>query len=111
MGGVDEDDRLGRDETRQVLRRSARMALPFKRTIAGAFVFTFVSTLGLVLGPVLIGYGIDDGIAAGDRGVLRNAVVLYVVIVVIGYLAARQQFVLINRAGENFLRVLRTRVF
>ena len=111
MGGVDEVDRLGRDEVRKVLRRSVRMALPFKRTVGAAVGFTFLSTLGLVLGPVIIGYGIDDGISVGDRGVLRNAVIFYVIVAVVGYLAARQQFVFINRAGENFLRVLRTRVF
>ena len=111
MGSVSEDDKLESGEARRVLRRAIRMALPFRRTIAGAIGFTAVSTLGLLLGPVLVRYGIDNGIAVGDTSVLRNAVIGYIAVVIVSYLAARQQYVFINRAGEGFLRLLRLRVF
>ena len=42
---------------------------------------------------------------------LRNAVIFYIGLTVVAYLSARQQFILINRAGEGFLRDLRVRVF
>jgi ATP-binding cassette, subfamily B, bacterial len=111
MGAVDEDDKLDAEEAKKVLRRAGRMALPFKKTVAGALVFTALSTLGIVLGPVILRWGIDHGIEPGDRTVLRNAVLVFLGITVMAYFAARQQFILINRAGEGFLRALRVRVF
>ncbi len=111
MNAIDEDDRLDTDEARQVIRRAARMAAPFKRTVMAAIGFSSITTLGLLLGPVIVKYGIDSGIRQLDRGVVRNAVVMYICVVAAAYLASRQQYVFINRAGEGFLRLLRVRVF
>ena len=112
MGAISDEDKLDADEAKKVLRRAGRMALPFRKTIAGALAFTAVSTLGVVLGPVILGWAIDNGITPpGDTGVLRNAVIFYMGLTVVAYLAARQQYILINRAGEGFLRALRIRVF
>ncbi len=65
----------------------------------------------MVLGPVILGWGIDNGIVPEDAEVLRNAVIFYLLLTVVAYFAARQQYILINRAGEGFLRALRIRVF
>ena len=111
MNGVEEEDRLDVDETKQVLRRAARMAAPFKRTVAAAVGFSAITTFGMLLGPVLVRYGVDSGIEQRDSDVLRNAVIGYVIVVTIAYLASRQQYIFINRAGEGFLRLLRVRVF
>ncbi len=111
MGAISEEDKLDAEEAKKVLRRTAGMARPFRRTIFGALAFTALSTLGVVLGPVILGWGIDNGITPGDSEVLRNAVIFYLGLTVVAYLAARQQYVLINRAGEGFLRALRVRVF
>jgi ATP-binding cassette subfamily B protein len=111
MGAIADEDKLDADEAKKVLRRAGRMALPFKKTIAGALTFTALSTLGVVLGPVILGWAIDNGIRPKNSEVLRNAVIFYMVLTVVAYLAARQQFILINRAGEGFLRDLRIRVF
>ena len=40
MGAIEEEDKLDADEAKKVLRRAGRMALPFKKTIAGALAFT-----------------------------------------------------------------------
>ena len=111
MGAIAEEDKLDADEAKTVLRRAARMALPFKKTIGAALAFTAVSTLGMVLGPVILGWAIDNGIRPKDSDVLRNAVIFYMGLTVLSYLSARQQYILINRAGEGFLRDLRIRVF
>lgn len=111
MNGVDDDDRLDSDEAKQVIRRAARMAAPFKRTVLAAVGFSAITTLGLLLGPVIVRYGIDSGISELDRDVVRTAVILYIVVVAAAYLASRQQYIFINRAGEGFLRLLRIRVF
>lgn len=111
MNAIAEEDVLARDEARRVLRRALRMASPFRRTILGALAFTALSTLGVVLGPAILRWGIDHGITPRDGTTLRNAVIAFVVVTVVAYVAARQQFILINRAGEGFLRILRIRVF
>jgi ATP-binding cassette subfamily B protein len=111
MNAVDEDDRLDTGEAKQVIRRAARMAAPFKRTVLAAIGFSAITTLGLLLGPVIVKYAIDSGISQLDRDVVRNAVIMYAVVVSAAYLASRQQYVFINRAGEGFLRLLRIRVF
>jgi len=111
MGAISDEDKLDADEAKKVLRRTARMARPFRKTVFGALAFTALTTLGVVLGPVILGWGIDNGITPGDTEVLRNAVIFYMGLTVVAYLAARQQYILINRAGEGFLRALRVRVF
>ncbi len=112
VGAISEEDKLDADQAKQVLRRAARMALPFKKTILGALCFTAVSTLGVVMGPVILGWAIDNGITPpGDTTVLRNAVIFFLVLTALAYVAARQQYILINRAGEGFLQALRIRVF
>ena len=111
MGAIADEDKLDAEERKQVLRRAGRMALPFKKTIIGALAFTALSTFGVVMGPVLLGYGIDNGITPGDTAVLRNTVIFYLGLTVLAYFSARQQFILINRAGEGFLQMLRIRVF
>ncbi len=108
---LSEEDRLDADETKRVLRRAVRLGRPVRATFLAALAFSAVSTLGMLLGPVIVRYGIDHGIAVSDSGVLRNAVVVYLAVVAIGYLAARRQHILLNRAGEGFLRILRVRVF
>ena len=62
VGAVSEEDKLDAEEAKKVLRRAARLALPFKKTILGALCFTAVSTLGVVMGPVILGWAIDNGI-------------------------------------------------
>ncbi len=111
MGGLTDEDKLDKEATKQVLRRAIRMARPFRGTIAAALGFVLLSTVGLLLGPVIVRYGIDSGIDAADTTTLRNAVFAYIGVVAMAYLAARQQYIFINRAGEGFLRSLRVRTF
>jgi len=111
MGGIEDEDKLDSGATKQVLRRAIRLARPFRRTIAAALGFVLLSTLGLLLGPVIVRYGIDNGIDQGDTSTLRNAVIAYIAVVAMAYLAARQQYIFVNRAGEGFLRSLRVRTF
>ena len=111
MGAIADEDKLDADAAKKVLRRAARMALPFKKTIIGALCFTALSTFGVVLGPVILGWAINHGITPKNSTVLRNAVIFFVIVTGVSYVAARRQFVLINKAGEGFLRSLRIRVF
>lgn len=111
MGGIDDDDKLDSEATKRVLGRAIRMGAPFKKTVFIALGFVAMSTTGLLLGPVIVRYGIDNGIDEANRDVLRNAVIAYAIVVSIAYVAARQQYIFVNRAGEGFLRALRVRTF
>ena len=47
--------------------RAAQMAAPFRRTVLAALVFIAVSTSATVVGPLLVRYGIDNGIRERRR--------------------------------------------
>jgi ATP-binding cassette subfamily B protein len=108
---VNEDDKLDREQTKQVIRRTARLAEPQRRLALAALGFVALSTSTTLLGPLLVRHGIDSGIRADDPGALNVAIGLYVVVAIIAYLGSRQQYVYVNRAGEGFLRALRLRLF
>lgn len=111
MSAVDEDDKLDRRAAGEVLRRAWPMLRPYRREVRGAAVCVTISTLAVLAGPYLLKVGIDRGIVPGRRDVLNAAVVAYIVVAAIAYLASRTQVLFISRAGEGFLRDLRTRVF
>ncbi|MEZ5248284.1 MAG: ABC transporter ATP-binding protein [Ilumatobacteraceae bacterium] len=112
---LSDEDRLDREETSRVLRRSIEFAMPYKRFVYSAMGFVTITTICTVAGPLLVKYATDEGLGAG-RGsgsvsALNTAIIAYVVVVIINYLAGRQQYLAINNAGEGFLRDLRVRVF
>ena len=109
--GVDPEDRLDRQEATRVLRRTLALLRPHRRDILMGLAFVVISTSCVLAGPFLLRYGIDHGIAPGDTGALNLAIGTYVMVAVIGYFAIRSQVIYINRAGENFLRDLRKKVF
>jgi ATP-binding cassette subfamily B protein len=109
--GIDEDDKLNRTQTRVVLARSIRMAGEFRRHAAWALVLVTITVLCTLAGPVLVRHGIDAGIKAKDTRALNITVVGYLVVVAIAYVIGRMQYVVLNKAGEGFLRLLRVKVF
>lgn len=110
-GAVDEADKLDRDQAQQVLRRAARMLRPYRRSVWAAFGLVIVSTLAIIAGPYLLKLGIDKGIKPRNGRALNLTVVAYVLVAMAAYAATRAQVLMISRAGEGFLRDLRTRVF
>jgi ATP-binding cassette subfamily B protein len=111
MAGVDESDKLDRERTKTVLRRSAAMLRPYKRQVLSASALVILWTLTVLAGPFLVKYAIDNGIKRHDAAALDRAVVAYVIVAVVAYVVYRFQIVLIGLIGEGFLRDLRLRVF
>ena len=111
QGGVDEADRLDAEAVKHVLRRAASMLRPYRRQCFIALGMVTVWTATTLAGPFLVRYGIDHGIKVGDSGALNAAVMGYVLVAVISYIAYRFQVQLISQIGESFLRDLRLRVF
>ncbi len=111
MAGVSEEDQLDREAATRVLRRSWRFLRPYRTPLRLALGLIVVYTLATLGGPYLVKRGIDRGIKAGDAGALDAAVIAYLVIAALGFVANRFQVVLVGRVGEGFLRDLRVRVF
>jgi ATP-binding cassette subfamily B protein len=109
--GVSDADRLDREAARLVLGRALSMLRPYRRQVTTALVLMVVWTLCVLAGPLLVRFGIDQGIGNGDAGALDGAVAAYVVVAVVTYLVYRRLIVDVARAGEGFLRDLRVRVF
>ena len=109
--GVDEDDKLDRDAAKTILRRTYGMLRPHRRRMIVAGVLAALFTMGTLAGPLLVRTGIDDGIKVGDRTVINQVVVAYIVIAVLSYFVYRAQVVAISRLGEDFLKALRLRLF
>ena len=109
--GVDEADRLDAEAARRVLRRAGRMLGPYRRQVVGACGLLVVWTLTTLAGPLLVRYGIDQGITPGDAAALDAAVVAYVLVAVVAYVVYRSQVRVVSQVGESFLRDLRLRVF
>ena len=60
-------------------------------------------TATTLAGPVIVKFGIDEGLETKNGHALNMAVAAYVVVTVLAYFIARLQFVYINRAGESRL--------
>ncbi len=110
-GAVSAEDRVSRDEARNLLRRTFAMAAPFRKTMFAALICVIAVTLCTLAGPVLVRHGIDSGIRGRNSRSLNITVIAYIAVTCIAYLFGRAQYIFINRAGENLLRVLRLRVF
>ena len=110
-GGIDDDQKLNRTETRVVLARSIRMAGEFRNKALLALFLVTITVACTLAGPVLVRHGIDAGIKAKDVRALNITVVAYLVVVAIAYVIGRMQYVTLNAAGEGFLRLLRVKVF
>lgn len=109
--GIDEDDRLGRGEAKQVMRRALRMLRPYRREVIVSIIVLLASTLAVLAGPAIVRYGIDHGLRKRDADALNLAAVLYGTVSVAALVLARAQILLVTRVGEKFLRDLRVRVF
>jgi ATP-binding cassette subfamily B protein len=109
--GVDEADRLDREQARFVLSRALDMLRPYRRHVIGSIVLMVVWTLSVLAGPLLVKYAIDNGITQNNYRVLDGAVAAYVVVAIVTYFVYRKLVVSVSFAGEGFLRDLRIRVF
>ena len=109
--GTDENDKLDRQSTGRVLRRTLSMIRPYRalavRAISLLVVFAFTS----LAGPLLVRRAIDGGLEVGNRTVLNQSIVAYIAVAVLAYGSYRLAIATLARVGENFLRDLRTRVF
>jgi len=77
----------------------------------GAFGVTALATVARLLGPLVVGGGIDAGIDAGDKAAITRAAVAYLGLLAVQYVAARWSQLAVATVGERFLKMLRSRLF
>ncbi len=99
------------EDPRGLMRRAARLGRHLLWAAVWALVVTLVATTARLLGPIVVGSGIDDGITAGDKQVVATAAVVYLALLVVQYWAQRVSQYAVSSVGEQFLLELRSRVF
>ncbi len=106
---------LARHDAAPRPRRKVRRLAPYFRPYLGRTLLTvtlmLVITGTLLAGPALAQVGIDDGINAGDKGVLAMAVIAFVGVGAIGWLAGYYQLYLSSWVGQRVLLDLRGDTF
>jgi ABC-type multidrug transport system fused ATPase/permease subunit len=94
-----------------VIRRLVSLLGPHRRRLAWAFALMLVTTVGALARPRLVQMGIDDGIRAGDAGVLQLAAIAFLAAAVLGEGAGGWQRYELIRVGVRVITDLRTRMF
>ncbi|MBU6317895.1 MAG: hypothetical protein KGR47_15380, partial [Acidobacteria bacterium] len=84
---MSDEDRLDRDQTRNVVRRSLEFAAPYRRTVWKAIAYVTAVTLCTVAGPVLVLVATDHGLLDKNAKVLNLCFIAYLVVVGISYVA------------------------
>lgn len=97
---------------RGVIRRHVFALLrPHRGRLALAALAVLLSTAVTIAGPLLIAYGIDEGISEGDRDDLRTAALVFLALALLKPILERAQILLAAQVAERFLGALRVAAF
>jgi ATP-binding cassette subfamily B protein len=97
---------------RGVLRRHVFALLrPHRGRLALAATAVVLSTGVTIAGPLLIAYGIDEGISEGDRDDLRTAALAFLALALLKPFLERAKIQLSAQVAERFLGALRVAAF
>jgi ATP-binding cassette subfamily B protein len=84
---------------------------PHRGRLALAGLAVVLSTGVTIAGPLLIAYGIDEGIREGDRDDLRTAALVFLGLALLKPALERAQILLAAQVAERFLGALRVAAF
>lgn len=99
------------EEPARLLRRAAAEGSHLKWAAAGAMVAALVATVARLAGPLIVRWGIDDGVLSEDRAMVTTAALTYLVFLGVQYASNRTALKAVNTVGERYLRRLRVRVY
>ena len=88
-----------------------RFLRPHRYRLAVALALVAVETVAAQFGPVLTQIGVDDGILAGNRGVLVAAALAYAGLLVVSTAVGSVRTAFTGRLGERLMERLRIRTF
>jgi ATP-binding cassette subfamily B multidrug efflux pump len=99
----------------QSIKKLTKLALPHLREIILAMLCVLLINAALILKPYILKLVIDDflikNVSSYGMYSITNLGILYFIIVVLGSLFSIAQVNLINRAGQEIMRTLRSRVY
>jgi ATP-binding cassette subfamily B protein len=84
---------------------------PHRGRLALAALAVVLSTGVTIAGPLLIAYGIDEGIREGDRDDLRTAALVFLAVALLKPVLERIKILLAAQVAERFLGALRVAAF
>jgi ATP-binding cassette subfamily B protein len=101
----------GEDQRGRKVRWMLGLLRPYRAQVILMLVALLVATAAALAPPYLAGRAIDDGIRAGDSGVLTVIVVVFIASVALLWAATYAQTYLVGWVGQRALQDLRERIY
>jgi ATP-binding cassette subfamily B protein/subfamily B ATP-binding cassette protein MsbA len=107
----DDDTIIGKAYDPQIARRLFKYLRPYRVQLLIALFWMTVAMAAFIAGPYLIKVALDSGIAAGNLGVLQQAVALYLIASVVFWLGTFLRVRIMAVTGQNIIFDLRRELF
>jgi ATP-binding cassette subfamily B protein/subfamily B ATP-binding cassette protein MsbA len=95
----------------QVTRRLVSFISPYQGLFWLSLVLMVINSAAAAVGPYLVGWAIDQGMAGGDLAALRTAVVLYLLVAGVQWVSIYARVNIMARVGQSIIFDLRKRLF
>ena len=106
-----EEEMFGRVFDPQIIRRIGAFVQPYRRQFVISVVAVLVFTLTQLAIPMIIRRAIDQGVMAGDMGVLQAALLVFGAVIAVNFVASHVQETVVGKAAENVLFDIRRAMF
>ncbi|MEW5977583.1 MAG: ABC transporter ATP-binding protein [Acidobacteriota bacterium] len=106
-----EEEALDRSYDAQLMRRLLRYLLPYRAAVATSLLLIGMASIIQIIGPYLTKIGIDRYILAGDYAGLNGLALLYVGIIVLGFLLGYLQTYIMQWMGQRIMYDMRLQIF
>ena len=105
------DDQYAASFDPQVARRFIEFMRPYRWRYVSGFIFMLIESAVVVGGPYLVSLAIDNGIAVGDVLALRNAVLLYLLLISLQWITIYTRVNIMAHAGQSVIYDIRASLF
>ncbi len=106
-----DDDIIGKAYDPKLTRRLLRYLRPYSTRVIIALAWMFLAMSAYIVGPYLLKVAIDGGIAAGNIGVLQQAVALYLLSAVAFWVGTFFRVKMMAVTGQSIIYDLRRQLF
>jgi ATP-binding cassette, subfamily B, multidrug efflux pump len=110
-GGIHDEDALGKAYDGRLIRRLAAYVRPYWPLVALAIGCLFAEGALQLVGPVLTERVIDVAVPYHDTRLIRNAVLLFVLTLIVQFACAYGETILTSLLGQRVMRDLRLQMF
>lgn len=105
-----EEEMFGRAFDGKVMKRIWAFVQPYQLKIWISVIAVLVFTGTQLLIPLIVAYAVDNGMT-GEEGVLETAVILFVAVILVNFIANRTQELTVGNVAENVLFDIRRAMF